>query len=140
MTVPVTPDLRLSAVIAASFVALSFGGVDGFHLMMGSASYVVGSWGRSAGKVAAALEAEPPQKYGRYIASASAAPFLGAMCSLMLFLAAHMAKFEGDAAIALILAVGGYRGPEGIQMVVSLVSGLIPKSLGGGGAKQEGKP
>lgn len=132
-------DTGTGALVAATTLAFSFGGVDAFHLMMGAACYVVGALGRTGLKIGAALEAEPPDKIGGLIASASVAPFLGAMSSLMMFLAAHMVGFEGDGAIALILALAGFRGPEGIQYIVSLVSSAAPKTLGAV-AKQEPKP
>lgn len=122
-------DVGTGALVAATAAAFSFGGVDSFHLLMGASCYVVGNWGRAGLKIAAALEAEPPQKYGAYIASACVAPLLGSMCSLMMFLAAHVVGFEGDAPIALVLALSGFRGQEGLQALVSMVSGVVPKTI-----------
>lgn len=132
-------DAGTGALAAASTVALAFGGVDMFHLSMGAACYVLGASCRAGLKIGAALEATPSQKFGAHVAVLAVSPMLGGFASLITWLAAHVIGFEGDAAIALILALGGFRGAEGIQGLVSLVSKAIPEKLGGT-AKQENKP
>lgn len=132
-------DAGTGAIVAATAVALSFGGVDMWHLGMGALCYVVGASCRAGLKIGTALEAIPPQKIGAMVAVLSVSPMLGGFASLVTFLAAHVIGFEGDAAIALILSLAGFRGPEGIQWVVSFVSRAIPEKLGGP-TNQETKP
>ena len=131
-------DAGTGAIVAATAVALSFGGVDVWHLSMGACCYVVGAACRAGLKIGAALEAKPHEPIGAIVAVLAISPMLGAFASLVMWLAAHVIGFEGDAAIALILALGGFRGAEGIQWVVSLVSKAVPDKLGA--AKQENKP
>lgn len=138
MTTPT--DAGTGALIAAATVAFSFGGVDMFHLAMGAACYVVGAACRAGLKIGAALESTPPQRIGAQIAVLLVSPMLGGFASLVMFLGAHVIGFEGDAAIALVLALGGFRGNEGIQAIVSLVSKSVPEKLGGAPNNQETKP
>lgn len=127
------------AAIGATAVAFSFGGVDMWHLSMGAGCYVIGAACRAGLKIGAALEANPPTRFGSHIAVFSVSPFLGGFASLVMWLFAHMVGFEGDAAIGLVLSLGGFRGGEGIQWLTSLVSQGLPKILGGSSG-QESKP
>ncbi len=127
------------AAVAATAIAFSFGGVDMWHLGMGAGCYVVGAACRAGLKIGAALEATPPTRFGSHIAVFSVSPFLGGFASLVLWLFAHMVGFEGDAAIGLVLSLGGFRGAEGIQSLSLLVSQGLPKIFGGSSG-QESKP
>lgn len=133
-------DAGTGALAAAATVAMTFGGVDMFHLSMGAACYVLGASCRAGLKIGAALEANPPQRIGSHVAVLAVSPMLGGFSSLIVWLAAHVIGFEGDAAIALILALGGFRGAEGIDWLTSIVSKVIPGKLGGGASNQENKP
>lgn len=130
-------DAGTGALAAGATVALTFGGVDMWHLSMGAACYFLGASCRAGLKIGAAMEANPPQRFGAHVAVLAVSPMLGGFSSLIIWLGAHVIGFEGDAAIALILALGGFRGPEGIQWLVSLVSKVNPEKMFG---KQEEKP
>jgi hypothetical protein len=127
------------AAVITTVLAFSFGGVDMLHLGMGAGCYVIGAGCRAGLKIGAALEANPPTPFGRHIAVFSVSPFLGGFASLVMWLFARMVGFEGDAAIGLVLSLGGFRGGEGIQWMTSLVSQGLPKIFGGS-TGQETKP
>lgn len=131
-------DVGTGALAAATVMALSFGGVDLWHLGMGTACYVVGATCRAGLKIGAATEAGQKGIIGRSVIVLSISPMLGAFASLVTFLGAHVVGFEGDAAIALALALGGFRGAEGIQAIVVAFSKLVPAKLGG--PSEEPKP
>lgn len=132
-------DTGTGAISAAAILAFSFGGVTTASFMLGTGCFVVGSISRCGLKIASAVERGEPPKVGAALAALSVAPMLAAFASMSTFFAAHIIGFEGDAAIGLLLALTGFRGAEGIQGLVLLVSKAIPEKLGGGKA-QEPKP
>lgn len=133
-------DAGTGAGVAALIMAFSFGGVDMEHFLLGAGCYVMGSACRFGLKVSSAYEKNEPPRWGACLASLSLSPMLAAFASIALFFAAHIIGFEGDAAIGLLLALTGFRGAEGIQGLVNLVSKAIPEKLGGGTKPQEPKP
>lgn len=135
-------DVGTGAITAATMMAFSFGGVSIEHVTLGSACYVVGSACRFGLRVSSALENGTSPKWAASVATLSISPFLAAFASMAVFFGAHIIGFEGDAAIGLLLALAGFRGSEGIQWLVSIVTKFLPEKLGGGAApaNQEMKP
>ncbi len=128
------------AILLAGITAFSFGGVDGYHFILGAVCYVVGSMGRYGVKIGAALEAGQPgmwQYVGRCVAAFAITPFLAAFVSLLVYLGANKIGYEGDAAIGIVIAVTAFRGTEGILWLVRALSKFAPK---GTEAEQEPKP
>lgn len=116
---------------AGAFLAASFGGVTTEHFILGTVCYMVGSAGRCALKISVAAEGTQDISWRRPFAAFAVSPFLGAFASMVIYLAASICHFEGDAAIGILLALSALRGSEGIQYIVSLVSKFAPSKLGG---------
>lgn len=114
-----------------ALMAASFGGVTLGHFLIGSGCYFVGAACRFAIKISTAAEANQPVKFAGPMIALSMAPFLGAFASMVMFMAAGILKFEGDAGIGILLALAALKGPEGIQWLVSIVTKAIPQRLGG---------
>lgn len=135
-------DVGTNALLGAAFLAFSFGGVTMEHLLLGAGCYMVGAACRFSLKVATALETNQPPNVGRALAALSVSPFLASFASMALYFGAHIIGFEGDAAIGLLLALAGFRGSEGIQKLVALVSKWLPDKFSDStpAANQENKP
>lgn len=134
------PNTSGALTAATAAMAFSFAGVSLEHFLLGCACYMVGAGGRFGLKVSKALESGQDPRLSAAIAALSVAPFLAAFASMSLNFGAHILGFEGDAAIAIILAIGAFRGPEGIEYIVSLVSKAVPTKLGGAPDDQGAKP
>lgn len=128
-------DAGTGALTVATVMAFAYGGVSMEHFLLGAACYVVGAGCRTGLKVGAAVEAGQPPRFGSALIMMSLAPFLGAFASLAVYMGAKVVGYEGDAAIALLLVIAGFRGAEGIQWLVSTFSKLLPTRLGGEGQK-----
>lgn len=133
-------DTGTGAISAAAILAFSFGGVTTASFVLGAACFVVGSISRCGLKIASAIEKNEPPHVGSCISALSVSPMLAAFASMATFFAAHIVGFEGDAAIGLLLALAGFRGPEGIQSLADFVSKIIPEKLGGPAKPKEPKP
>lgn len=121
-----------------ALMALSYGGVSAGHFLIGSGCYMVGACCRFAIKISKAAEANEPVKFAGPMIVLCMAPFLAMFSSMVVFMAAGVLHFEGDAGIGLFLAVSATYGWEGIQWIVSIVSKALPQRLGG--AEQETPP
>lgn len=134
-----TTDVGTGAITAAAVLAFSYGGVTMEHLLLGTGCFMVGSACRFGVRVGTALESGAPPQIGRALAAFSVSPMLAAFSSMVMFFASHIVGFEGDAAMGILLALAGFRGSEGIQWVVSIVSNMLPDKLVKAG-KQEPHP
>lgn len=135
-----TVDVSTGATVAAAALAFSFGGVTLEHFALGCGCYMVGASGRFGLKISKSFEKQERPNWGSAIGALSISPFLAAFASMSLFFAAHLAGFEGDAAIGLILVLTALKGPDGIDYLQSLVSRAVPQKLGNLPTNQEPKP
>jgi hypothetical protein len=129
-TVSVAAKAATAAGLMATVTAFSFGGVDGYHFLLGAGCYVVGSAGRYSVKIGAALEAGQPgmwQYVGRCVAAFSSSLFIGPFASLLVYLGANKLGYEGDAAIGIGLAVAAFRGTEAILSLVNALTRFLPQ-------------
>lgn len=56
---------------------------------------------------------------------------LAAVASCVVFLAAHVAKVDADAALGGLLLIMGVRGPEGFQWIMDTLSNIFTKAVPG---------
>lgn len=134
-----TTDVGTGAVTAAAIMAFSFGGVTTEHFILGCVCYNVGAACRAGLKITSAYEANQKPNWGAMIGTLSVAPLLAAFASMTAFFTAHIAGFEGEAGIGLLLCIAALKGPEGIQLLAAFVSKAIPQAIAGAN-KQEPKP
>lgn len=139
MTDPATVSVATTAgtgtALLAGFTAFHFGGVDGYHFLLGAVCYFVGSMGRYGVRIGAALEAGQvgmAAYIGRCLAALSITPFVGAFASMLVYLGANKIGYEGDAAIGMGLAIMAFRGTEGILWLVGALTKFLPKGAGDG--------
>lgn len=114
----------------AAIMAFSYGGVTVEHFLLGAGSYVIGAIARSVIRIGLAVEAGAGAKIGAQLIVIGGSPFLGAFASLVVYMGASLAHYQGDAFIAALLALTALRGPEGIQWLSATFSRLINARMG----------
>lgn len=124
-------DIGTGALTGATIMAFSFGGVTTEHFLLGCACYTVGSFCRFALKVTSALEKGLNPKWAASVGVLAVSPMLAAFASMATFFAAHLAGFEGEAGIGLLLCLMALKGPEGIEYMSSIFSKFLPEKLTG---------
>lgn len=132
-------DMGTGAATGAAIMAFTYGGITVEHFLLGMGCYVVGSACRFGTKVGTAMEGNQPISIGRALVAFSVSPLLGAFASMVMFLGSHILGFEGEAGIGIILLIAGWKGPEGIQWLVGIVTKAMPEKFGGD-PKPEKKP
>lgn len=130
------------AAIATVMAFVPFG-VPFSTLMLGGTCFFAGSCARTGLTLYRKLDGTdtiPPQFFYRAIAMLFCTIPLAAVASCVVFLAAHVAKVEADAAFGGLLLIMGVRGPEGFTWIMDALSNIFmkfapgSKAPGGGGS------
>lgn len=141
MTEPASGTIvTTTAGIAAVMTFMPFG-VSLPTLVLGGFCFFAGSCARTGlalNKKLDSADAITMQYFARSVAALLLTIPLAATASCIVFLAAHVAKVDADAALGGLLLIMGVRGPEGFQWLVDTLSGIftkfIPGNKSGGGA------
>lgn len=136
MAIPTTsPQI---AVPVGMTMLLSFTpfGVSFETLMLGGACFFAGCAARTGISLYKKLDGPSDvsaKDFMRAVAMLLCCTPLAAVASCVVFLAAHVAKVEADAALGGLLLVMGVRGPEGFQWLMDNLASIFTRWLPTGG-------
>lgn len=140
MTGPTTGTVTGAVGIAALMASMPFG-VSFSTLVLGGACFFGGACARTGLNLYRKLDGTDIvtlQTFFRSIAALLCTVPLAAVASCIVFLAAHVANIEADAAFGGLLLIMGLRGPEGFQWLMDTFTNIFMKVVpgnkpGGGG-------
>lgn len=140
MTGPTGVTVTGAAGMAAFMSFMPFG-VSSLTLILGGLCFFAGSCARTGlalNKKLESTEAVSLQYFARSIAALLLTIPMSATASCVVFLAAHVAKIDADAALGGLLFIMGVRGPEGFSWLMDTLANIftkfIPGNKPGGGA------
>lgn len=135
------PVVSATAGLASAISFMPFG-VSFTTLFLGGAAFFGGACARTGLSLYRKLEGTEPvtfQAFLRAIAALLCTIPLAASASCIVFLGAHVANVEADAAFGGLLLIMGLRGPEGFQWLMDTFANIFTKIVpgqkppGGGG-------
>jgi hypothetical protein len=141
MTTPANGPVLGGTIITAVMASMPFG-VSFTTLVLGGVCFFGGSCARTGLSLYRKLDGTDPvtlQYFFRSVAMLLCTVPLAAVASCVVFLAAHVAKIEADAAFGGLLLIMGVRGPEGFTWLMDMLTNVFTKFVpgnkpGGGGS------
>ncbi len=135
MTIPASPGALVATAGITTIMGFMPFGVSLLTLVLGGVCFFGGSCARTGLSLYRKLDGNDPvplQVFIRAIAMLFCMIPVAATASCIVFLGAHAAKIEADAAFGGLLLIMGLRGPEGLQWLLDTFTNIFIRVLPGG--------